>query len=128
MLVEVRVWDYIPTKRLAIITFEVKTAGAVNVQAVYEALNHRQAATSSYVVLHIPPDQADLLRHQAEKVAAAGRTHGIGVLVAGDPGDHTSWRELVKAEQVPLDPDLADEFIGRQLSAAARKQIRQALR
>jgi hypothetical protein len=43
--VEVRTFQYLPGKYLEITTFEIKSFGSVNVQAVYEALAHRRAAT-----------------------------------------------------------------------------------
>jgi hypothetical protein len=52
---EVRTLQYVPGKHLEITTFEVKSDHAVNVQAVYEALAHRRAATRSYVLFYIPP-------------------------------------------------------------------------
>src|SRR5690348_5652942 len=54
--VEVRTFAYVPGKYLEVATFEVKAANAINVQAVYEALAHRRAATHSYVLLHVPID------------------------------------------------------------------------
>jgi hypothetical protein len=126
--VEVRTFDYIPGKHLALITFEVKTANAINVQAVYEALNHRAAASRSYVVLHVPPDRAARLKSAVANVVKAARSTGIGLLVVRDPGDYGSWEELVEAVRVDLNHERADEFIATQLSDGARKLIARALR
>jgi hypothetical protein len=48
--VEIRTFEYVSGKHLDVNTFEIKSPDAVNVQAVYEALAHRRAATRSYVL------------------------------------------------------------------------------
>lgn len=89
----------------AIITFEAKTANAINVQAVYEALNHRAAATQSYVILHVPPDRAPGLEREVAHVAKAARDNGIGLLQVGDPGDyHPAPADGTTGEPLPLQP------------------------
>jgi hypothetical protein len=71
--VEVRTFAYVPGKYLEVTPFEVKAANAINVQAVYEALAHRRAATHSYVLLHVPDDQADHVADDVADVAEAAR-------------------------------------------------------
>jgi hypothetical protein len=74
-----------PGNHLDVKTFEIKSPDAVNVQAVYEALAHRRAATRSYVLFYIPPDRAAALKHNVEDVAAVAHTHRVGVVTAGRP-------------------------------------------
>src|SRR5205814_348136 len=81
-------------------TFEVKAAHAINVQAVYEALAHRRAATRSYVLLHVPNDQATDLEQLVVDVTNVARSHGIGVVTAADPGDYQTWDERAEAVRV----------------------------
>src|SRR6266536_1966311 len=114
--VEVRTFQYLPGKYLEINTFEVKSTHAVNVQAVYEALAHRRAATRSYVLFYIPPDQAAGLQNVVAVVVEAARTHGVGVVIAADPYDYETWEELEEAQRFEPDPERLDSFIATQLS------------
>ncbi|MEV6489944.1 hypothetical protein AB0M20_15175, partial [Actinoplanes sp. NPDC051633] len=69
--VEVRTFAFVPGKHLEVVSFEVKAAHSINVQAVYEALAHRRSATRSYVLLHVPPDRAADLEAAVVDVANA---------------------------------------------------------
>jgi hypothetical protein len=126
--VEVRTFDYTPGKHLAIITFEVKTAKAIGVPAVYEALNHRAAATQAYVIVHTKSPSGDLTEADLTPVIQAAREARIGLIAVGDPGDYGTWREVVEAGRVQLNHQRADEFIARQVSDKARRTIARALR
>lgn len=121
--VEVRTFVYVPGKHLEVITFEVKAANAVNVQAVYEALAHRRSATRSYVILHVPTGQADDLSQAVEDVAEVARQYGIGVITVADPGDYQTWDEIVEAQRVEPDPERLDSFIAVQLSSKTQDLI-----
>ncbi len=126
--VEVRTFEYVPGKHLDVNTFEIKSPDSVNVQAVYEALAHRRAATRSYVLFYIPPGRAAALKEDVNDVAAVARTHGIGVITAGDPYDYDTWEELEEARRVPADPEKLNGFIAAQLSERARSLISRRLR
>jgi hypothetical protein len=126
--VEVRTFEYVPGKHLDVNTFEVKSPSAVNVQAVYEALAHRRAATRAYVLFYVPPDKASVLKHDVEEVAVVARMHGIGVVTAGNPYDYDTWEELEEAQRVAPDPEKLNDFIGTQLSEATRSLISRRLR
>lgn len=126
--VEVRTFEYVPGKHLDVNTFETKSPGSVNVQAVYEALARRRAATRSYVLFYIPPGRAASLNEDVEDVATVARTHGIGVLTAQDPSDYDTWEELEEARRVPADPEKLNGFIAAQLSEGARSLISRRLR
>ncbi|MGV9806787.1 hypothetical protein [Micromonospora chersina] len=126
--VEVRTFEYVPGKHLDVNTFEIKSPNAVNVQAVYEALAHRRAATRSYVLFYIPPDQAAALKQDVEDVAAAARMHGIGVVTAGDPYNYDTWEELEEADRTVPDPEKLNDFIGEQLTEQTRILISRRLR
>lgn len=126
--VEVRTFEYVPGKHLDVNTFEIKAPSAVNVQAVYEALAHRRAATRAYVLFYIPPDKAAALKHGVEEVATAARMHGIGVVTAGNPYDYDTWEELEEAQRYAPDPEKLNDFISTQLSPATRSLISRRLR
>lgn len=126
--VEVRTFEYVPGKHLDVNTFEIKSHNAVNVQAVYEALAHRRAATRSYVLFYIPPERAAVLRDDVDDVAAVARTHGIGVVTAGNPEDYETWDELEEARRVQPDPEKLNDFIAAQLTDRTRSMISRRLR
>ncbi|MDQ7907638.1 hypothetical protein RB614_24250 [Phytohabitans sp. ZYX-F-186] len=126
--VEVRTFAYVPGKYLEVATFEVKAANAINVQAVYEALAHRRAATHSYVLLHVPADQADNLEDDVADVAEAARAHGIGVVTAADPQDYDTWEEREEARRVEPDPERLNAFVATQLNDTTRDLISRRLR
>lgn len=126
--VEVRTFAYVPGKYLEVATFEVKAANAINVQAVYEALAHRRAATHSYVVLHVPAEQAEHLEDAVGDVAEAARAHGIGVITAADPDDYNTWEDREEARRIEPDPERLNTFVATQLSDTARDLISRRLR
>jgi hypothetical protein len=126
--VEVRTFAYVPGKYLEVATFEVKAANAINVQAVYEALAHRRAATHSYVLLHVPADQVDSLEDAVADVAEAARSHGIGVITAVDPEDYNTWEDREEARRVEPDPERLNAFVATQLDGATRDLISRRLR
>lgn len=126
--VEVKTFAYVPGKYLEVVTFEVKPSDAISVQAVYEALAHRRAATHSYVLLHVPADRQSELQSGVAEVAEVARAHGIGVVTVEDPSDYETWDERETALRVEPDPDALDVFIGKQLSEHARRRVSLALR
>lgn len=126
--VEVRTFAYVPGKYLEVVTFEIKAANAINVQAVYEALAHRRSATHSYVLLHVPAEQAVQLEEAIADVAEAARTQGIGVITAADPADYETWEDREDARRVEPDPERLNSFVATQLSDTTRDLISRRLR
>lgn len=126
--VEVRTYPYVPGKYLEVTTYEVKPVRAVGVQAVYEALAHRRAATHSYVVLHTPREQHLTLEKVVDDICELARSHGIGVVTVDDPSDYETWEERVEAERASPDPERLNDFISTQLSPQCRDRISRRLR
>ena len=126
--VEVRTFAFLPGKYLEVVTFEVKAANAINVQGVYEALAHRRSATRSYLLLHVPTDQAAVLEQLVADVTNVARSHGVGVVTAADPGDYQTWDERAEADRVEPDPERLDTFIAVQLSDKTRMKIVKAVK
>jgi hypothetical protein len=125
--IEVRTFDFVPGKHLKIVTFEVKLANAVNVQAIYEALAHRRSATRSYVLVHVPPADAVALEETLADVAEVARSQGIGFVLAGDPADYDTWEERVEARRAEPDPERLDAFIATQLTQRTRRNLSKRL-
>lgn len=126
--VEVRTFAYVPGKHLEVVTFEVKAANAITVQAVYEALAHRRAATRSYVLLHVPTAEAEVLQVGVSDVALVARSHGVGVVTVGDPNNYETWEEIEEPRRVEPDPERLDAFIATQLSDKTRNLVSKRLR
>jgi hypothetical protein len=126
--VEIKTYEYVPGKFLEIVTFEVKPAYAIDVAAVYEALAHRRAATHAYVLLHVPPEHAASLDENIQILRAVARSHGIGVILVGDPADYSTWDEQEEAVRMEPDPDHLNQFIDTQLPELTKSRIAKALR
>lgn len=116
--VSVKTYLHVPGKYIELTTFEVKPCDTIDVSAVYEALAHQRGATHSYVLLHVPDDQLASLQDVIGELCEVARFHGIGVIVAGDPSEYTTWEEREVAERREPDPDRLERFISTQLSAA----------
>lgn len=127
--VEVKTYLHLPQgKYIEVTTFEVKPVDAVDVAAVYEALSHRRSATHSYVLLHIPDDRLDSLREVLDDVRRVAREHGVGVIVAGEPSDYTTWDELEEAQRHEPDPSRLEAFLVTQLPEEYGEKIALAVR
>lgn len=126
--VEIKTYAYVPGKFLEVVTYEIKPADAIDVQAVYESLAHRRSATHSYVILHVPEHRAAQLQESIHDVCMVARSHGIGVVTAGDPSNYDTWEELEDAERSEPDPDRLDMFITTQLSDQTKSKIARGLR
>jgi hypothetical protein len=79
-----KAYPYLPDRIFEIITFEVKTADAVNVTAVFEALSHAQFATQSYALFATNGLELEKCCPDAQRLLSLANQHGIGVIVAAD--------------------------------------------
>lgn len=123
VMTQVRIFDYLPGKYLEVITFEIKPRNAVNVLAVYEAVSHRRSATRSYVIFHVPSAETAGMEQQLSGIDDVARQHGVGIIVAGDPADYSTWEDRVDAEHWDPDPGRLNLFIKTQLSAETKSKI-----
>jgi hypothetical protein len=110
-VVATKAYPYLPGRSFEIVTFEVKTADAIDVTGVFEALSHLQFASLSYVIFSTNgrdfedyPDTARILN--------LAKQHGVGVIAASDIKDYTTWDQLVDPRHNILDPEQANLFIG----------------
>lgn len=126
--VEIKTYEYVPGKFLEVVTYEVKPADAIDVQAVYEALAHRRSSTRAYVILHVPPNSEAALVEAVDNVRQAARMHGIGVVTVAEPSDYSTWDELEKADRFEPDPERLNAFIEQQIGDKLRRKIARALR
>jgi hypothetical protein len=125
--VAVRTYRYLPGKYMEVVTFEVKPFDGIDVTAVYEALAHLRSATHAYVIFHVPSDEDESVKLTVEETCHVARSHGIGLIVMGDPAEWDTWTELEEAHRFEPDPQRLDEFITVQLSQSAHDRIARAL-
>jgi hypothetical protein len=120
-----RSFPYVPGKFFDLITFELKSIEGMDVTGVFEALAHRRAATQSYVWLHVPTESStqEDVSALTERIADEARRHGIGLIVAADPSDYSSWDIQLRAIRVEPDPEFLNEFVAQQLSQLAREEL-----
>jgi hypothetical protein len=119
----ITIFPFFPGKTFDIVTFEIKAHDAVDVTAVYEALAHRRAATRAYVIFHVPDAQRTQLREVIDRTVEEAKRHGIGLIVASEPGDYETWERILEGERNEPDPSAINDFVAQQLSEGAKEQI-----
>lgn len=112
---------YLP-KRLEIVTFEVKSAEAVSIMGVLEAIAHREAAHRSYVLYAASRTVFDAAI-EAERIVELAQKYGIGVVLVERPSTVESWEILLDAVRHEPDPARLDRFLGDLPSDAMKKQL-----
>lgn len=122
-LASMRTFAYVPGKHFDVVTFEIKPCDAIDVTAIYEALAHRRAAHRAYALIHVPNDRKDQLDTLVQEVAAEAKRHGIGLIVANDPADYSTWDELVEAIRHEPDPERLNDFLAQQVSTGFRERL-----
>lgn len=118
---------YVPTKRLDIVTVEVKHASCnLNVSSVYEALAHTRASSYGILFIYIAPtdmQQLDSISSIIEDIKVECVRFGIGLVTSDYPCDVTSWMYLIPAKEQSPDHRRIDEFI----KVAFDKDVRDAI-
>lgn len=116
-------YPYVPGRHFDVITFEIKPTDGIDITCVYEALAHLRSATRSYVLLHVPPDDAERMEERLIDVYAEAKKHGIGVIRAGIPEDYETWEEVVDAVRNEPDPRRLNDFLAKQFTKEQLEQI-----
>jgi len=109
-LVGIHKFKFIREHVFDLVSFEVKTADAISVEGVFEALAHRQATNRAYVIYNAS-NQTFGKSEESDRIRALGERHGVGIILADNPEDHFSWDELVRAERWDPDPTYLNDFI-----------------
>ncbi|MFC7691147.1 hypothetical protein ACFQY5_17780 [Paeniroseomonas aquatica] len=117
----VKRYVYLP-KRLEIVTFEVKSAEAVSIMGVLEAIAHREAAHRSYVLYAVSRALFDATI-EAERIVELAQKYGIGVVLVERPAAVESWEILLDAVRHEPDPARLDRFLGDLPSEAMKKHL-----
>ncbi|WP_137113483.1 hypothetical protein [Mesorhizobium sp. GR13] len=121
-LVGVKAYVHLPGRYFEVVTFEVKAAYDVNVLGVLEALAHREAAHKSYALYHVASDAFDDTEN-SDRIESLAEKHGIGLILAADPADLSTWEFRVEAKRNEPDPERLDAFIGGLREKANRDEI-----
>jgi hypothetical protein len=115
-------YPYLPGRFFEIVTFEVKTADALDVRGVFEALSHAQFATLAYVVFYTNGKEFGDYSN-SDRVIDLAAKHGIGLIGASKIDNYEFWTELVVPRRNVIDPEQANQFIGASFSENVRNRI-----
>jgi hypothetical protein len=121
-LVGIRKFKFIRNSVVDVVTFEVKPATDVTVKGVLEALSHRQASTLAYVIFHISKDEFEN-NQENDRITDLAKGHGVGIILAGDPKDQTTWVEEVRATRWEPDPEDLNSFIQEVIPEDTHEEI-----
>jgi hypothetical protein len=117
----IRRYVYLP-KRLEIVTFEVKPAGAISIMAVLEAIAHREAAHRSYVIYSTSRAKFDAAV-EGDRIIELSQKYGIGVVLTERPDAVESWEILLDAVRHEPDPARLDRFLGDLPNEGMKEQL-----
>lgn len=115
-------YPYLPGRFFEIVTFEVKTAEALDVRGVFEALSHAQFATLAYVVFYTSGKEFKDYPN-SERVLELAAKHGVGVIAAAQIERYEAWNELVEPRRNIFEPEQANLFISTSFSEGVRNRI-----
>ncbi len=121
-LVGVKAYVHLPGRYFEVVTFEVKASYDVNVLGVLEALAHREAAHRSYALYHVDSETFDVTEN-SDRIESLAEKHGIGLILAADPADLSTWEFRVEAKRNEPDPERLDAFIGGLREKSNRDEI-----
>lgn len=124
VLVSVTTFQNLWGRFVDVTSFEVKTHNNFDVTAIYEALAHRRAATRAYVLISVPPENADGLSERLDDMLEEATRHGIGLIVAADVSSYSTWDVRADPQVSQPDPETLDEFLETQIAEENKRQLR----
>jgi hypothetical protein len=98
------------TKRLEIVTFEIKPAESVSIMGILEAIAHREAAHRSYVMYATSRVKFEAAI-EFERITELAQKYGVGIVLTEKPDDVESWEIMVDAIRHEPDPARLDRFL-----------------
>ena len=107
--VGIRSYIYL-SKRLEIVTFEIKPAEAVSIMGVLEAIAHREAAHRAYVIFATSRVKFET-ESEFERIIELAQQYGVGIVLTENPNDVESWEIMVDAIRHEPDPARLDQFL-----------------
>jgi hypothetical protein len=115
-------YPYLPGRFFDIVTFEIKTAEALDVRGVFEALSHAQFATLAYVVFYTNGKEFKDYPN-SERVIDLATKHGVGLIAAAQIDNYETWNEIIEPKRNIFDPEQANLFIGASLSVDSLSRV-----
>lgn len=109
-VVGVRRYEFLP-KRIEVVTFEIKPAESIGIMGVLEAVAHKEAAHLSYVLFATSRAHFDA-SNEADRIVELAQKFGIGVILAENPAEVSTWEVSIDAMRHEPDPARLDRFMG----------------
>ena len=123
VLVGLRTFNYLPDRRVEVVTFEVKREDNVTVEAAYEASAHLAAAHRSFVVAESArgSDLDERLVSECERL-------GVGIISFEQSTNLESYEVYLNGRMNAPDLDKVDQLIDTLLTQATKDLIRRRFR
>jgi hypothetical protein len=119
--VGIRSYVYL-SKRLEIVTFEIKSAEAVSIMGVLEAIAHREAAHRAYVMFATSRVKFETAI-EGERITELAQKYGVGIVLTERPDDVESWEIMLDAIRHEPDPGRLDRFLADLPGDNMKKQL-----
>ncbi|HEX4232153.1 MAG TPA: hypothetical protein VHZ07_26030 [Bryobacteraceae bacterium] len=123
VVVGLRTFNYLPDRRVEVVTFEVKRKDNVGVEAAYEASAHLAAAHRSFIVA-----EASRGSDLDERLVSECERLGVGIISFEQSSNLESYYIYVNGRVNSPDLDKVDQMIDTQLTPASRDIIRRRFR
>ncbi len=121
VILYVESFPYLPGRVLTIESFEVKTADALDVKAVYEAAAHGRFANYPYLAFYLPdgvPEDSVF-----ERIESECDRFDVGLIWLKDPADYASYEFIRDPERHQPDPIEQNDFIDIQIDQENKAKI-----
>jgi hypothetical protein len=122
-LIAMRQYQFLPGKRIEIITFEIKPNFDSALDGVFEALAHSAFAHRSYIAVDIS-SYKDGEELPDERIVGECERFGLGYITFDDVNDYDTYDLFIPAKLKEPDPKSADEFIAAQVKESNKNIIR----
>jgi hypothetical protein len=119
--VGIRSYVYL-SKRLEVVTFEVKPADAVTIMGILEAIAHREGAHRVYVMYATSRVKFDAAS-DGERIMELAQKYGVGVVLTENPEDVEGWEIVLDAIRHEPDPARLDRFLADLPGDNMKKQL-----
>jgi hypothetical protein len=122
-VIAMRQYQFIPGKKIEIITFEIKPDYTTALDGVFEALAHSAFAHRTYLAVDISSyNEGDDLPD--ERIISECERFGLGYITFDDVDDYDTYDFYIPAKLKDPDPKQADEFIATQVGDSDKNTIR----
>ena len=127
VIINVESFQFVPSRYLEVMTFEIKPSDAWDISAVFETAAHSRFSSRSYLVLHrdvkLPPSQETI-----DRISSECSRFGVGLIIFDDPKDYETYEFLIEPVRRQPDPRETDKFIEIQISDLNKGKLAKWLR